>query len=172
MENIREEFSKIYDRYIPKIYRFIYLKVDSQETAEDLCSEVFLRTWKQFSNGNKIINIQAFLYQIARNIIADHYRSKQQRVTISIEETEGQFLDPADPPQEQVSQSLEMERVRKALQALSDDYQDLIIWRYIDDLSISEIAQISGKSQESVRVGIHRALKNLKKHLESQPGTG
>ena len=54
MKNLRKIFSKIYDRYIDKIYRFIFFKVNSQEIAQDLTSETFLKTWESFKNGNKI----------------------------------------------------------------------------------------------------------------------
>ncbi|PIU15604.1 RNA polymerase subunit sigma-70, partial [bacterium (Candidatus Gribaldobacteria) CG08_land_8_20_14_0_20_39_15] len=73
MANLRKKFSKIYDQYINKIYRFIFLKVNSQEIAQDLTSETFLRGWESFKEKNEEIeNIQAFLYRIARNLVTDH----------------------------------------------------------------------------------------------------
>ena len=76
MANKRKEFGKIYDKYIDKIYRFIFLKVSSEDVTKDLCSETFLRGWEAFQDEKKIDNIQAFLYQIARNLVIDHYREK------------------------------------------------------------------------------------------------
>ena len=162
MEEINAYFSQIYDQYIKKIYRFIYLKVSSVETAEDLSSDVFLRLYRHISkNSPEIENPQAFLYQIARNVVADHYRGQKISV-VSIEKTTIEIEDIGDPTQGQAEVSLEMDRVKEALVQLQDDYQDLIIWRYIDELSVPEIAQITGKTQENVRVGIHRALQALK----------
>jgi len=63
--------------------------------------------------------------------------------------------------------SLEMDRIQKALATMQDDYQNLIIWRYLDELSMAEIAQITGKTEENVRVGIHRALQALKGKIVS-----
>ena len=161
MEEIRDNFSKIYDQYVTKIYRFIYLKVSSQEVAEDLSSEVFMRTWETYrSESAKIENIQAYLYQIARNIVADHYRTRKIKI-VSVEETV-EIIDEADTLQDQALVSMEMDRVQKALATIQDDYQNLIIWRYLDELSVPEIAQITGKTEENVRVGIHRALQALK----------
>ncbi len=162
MEEIKKKFGKIYDQYNAKIYRFIYLKVSSRELAEDLASEVFLRAWRGFIE-TEIQNIQAYIYQIARNVVADHYERKRVQ-TISVDETI-EIADPGDAPEDKVAANLEMERVRKALQDLNDDYQNLIIWRYLDELSVPEIAQITGKTEENVRVGVHRALQALRERL-------
>lgn len=162
MEEINEYFSQIYDQHVKKIYRFIYLKVSLIETAEDLSSEVFLRLYRHIQkNSPSIENPQAFLYQIARNVVADHYRSKKFSV-VSIEKTTIEIEDVSERTREQGEISLEMDRVKQAIAQLQDDYQDLIIWRYIDELTVPEIAQITGKTEDNVRVGVHRAIKALK----------
>ena len=166
MSEAKELFTILYDQHITKIYRFIYLKVDSSETAEDLCSEVFTRVWKGFSSieSKQVENPQAFIYQIARNVIADHYREKSKAKIVAIEEV----VEDNKSIEEQIMVNLEMDRIQKILLKLKEDYQNYIIWRYLDELSILEISQIIGKSQDSVRVGIHRALQALKRELEKQ----
>ncbi|OHA68533.1 MAG: hypothetical protein A3J68_00490 [Candidatus Wildermuthbacteria bacterium RIFCSPHIGHO2_02_FULL_48_16] len=164
MEKIRAEFSKIYDTYNGKIYRFIYLKVESREVAEDLASEVFLSVWEAYKKSQKQIqNIQAYLYQIARNAVSDHHGSKRVR-TVSVEE-HADIPNKEDPVEEQAMISLEIERIRGVLKELNNDYQDLIIWKYLDELSYPEIAQITGKTEDTVRVGVHRAMQALKAKL-------
>ena len=164
MDETRDNFSKIYDQYVTKIYRFIYLNVSSQEVAEDLSSEVFTRTWETYrSESSKIENMQAYLYKVARNIIADHYRTRKVRI-VSVEETVD-IVDSADSLQAQALVNMEMDRIQKALTTIQDDYQNLIIWHYLDELSVPEIAQITGKTEENVRVGIHRALQALKQKV-------
>lgn len=167
MNNSKEIFSQIYDQYVNKIYRFIFLKVSSQEIAEDLCSETFLKGWQAFKdNKNEIENPQAFLYQIARNLIIDHYREKSRTQTVSAD-----FLAITDPRIDLETQALngsDLNRIRAVLKDLKDDYQEAIIWRYIDDLSISEIAKMKKKSEGAVRVMLHRALKSLKKALSDR----
>ncbi|MEK7542502.1 MAG: sigma-70 family RNA polymerase sigma factor [Patescibacteria group bacterium] len=165
-----EQFGEIYDQYIGKIYRFIILKVESQEVAEDLCSEVFLRVFGEFQK-NSIENIQAFLYQVARYTIADYYRKRASMKVVSIEEA-GELVEETSSLFEEVMMSVQIEEVRKALGHLRDEYQNLIIWRYLDELSIQEIAQIMGKTEGSVRVGIHRALGALKSQMPASPAGG
>lgn len=165
MEEINQYFSQIYDQYVTKIYRFIYLKVSSMETAEDLSSEVFLRLYRHIQKNNPSIeNPQAFLYQIARNVVADHYRGQKVSV-VSIEKTTIEIEDISERTKEQAEVSLEMDRIRHALRELNKDYQDLIIWRYIDELTVPEIAEITGKSEGNIRVGVSRALGVLRSKM-------
>jgi len=163
-----EQFGQIYDQYVGKIYRFIVLKVESQEVAEDLCSEVFTRCLGEFQKESKdpVENVQAFLYQIARYTIADYYREKAGMKVVPIEEAHT-LLEEESSILEESMVNAEIEEVRKALGRLRDEYQNFIIWRYLDELSTQEIAQITGKTEGSVRIGIHRALGALKAQLPS-----
>jgi len=166
MANLKKIFSKIYDQYIDKIYRFVFFKVNSKDIAEDLTSEIFLRVWKRFKNQEqKIENIQAFLYKTARNLITDYYREKG-KVRIVSAENPG-ITDPRENLEEKAILASDIEKVREALSTLKDDYQNVIIWYYLDDLSISEISDLLGRTETATRVLIHRALKSLKNKLES-----
>ncbi len=160
----KEEFEKIYDGYVGKIYRFIFVKVSSQEIAEDLTSEVFLRGWKSFQEKKEIENPSAFLYQIARNLIVDHYREKGKTRLVSVE-----FLEIVDPDdlEKKALLSSDLKEIQAGISKLNDNYQNVIIWHYLDELSIKEISGILDKSEGTIRVMLHRALKSLKKELNT-----
>lgn len=166
MGKIKKKFSKIYDKYVEKIYRFIFLKVDSQETAEDLTSQVFVKVWERLNNQNnqkEIGNLTAYLYQIARNEIADYHR---QKAKFPIIPGEGFSLADSNPNLEQLHQLREeLEILRTSLAQLKEDYQNVIIWRYLENYSIKEISQLLGKTEGGVRVMLHRALKDLRKKM-------
>lgn len=164
MEALKEKFTALYDQNIEAIFRFVYLKVSSQEIAEDLTAEVFMRFWKKLSQA-EIENPRAFLYQVARNVVADHYRSRNARL-VDLEETEELVETPRLSLEEIVDISVQMEQVQTALVSLREDYQNYIIWRYLEELSVPEIMEITGKREENVRVGIYRALQALRKSLE------
>jgi RNA polymerase sigma-70 factor (ECF subfamily) len=166
MPNLKEQFSRIYDEYIKKIYRFVYLKVDSADIAQDITSEAFIRGWDKFKSGEEVRNIQAFLFQIARNLVIDHYREKSRVRTISNQEL--QIPDPRMAVAQQSQISSDMAQVKLALAEINEDYQDLIVLRYLDELSIPEIAKVVGKSEGAVRVSLHRGMQDLKKHLENK----
>jgi len=170
MDNYKEQFSQIYDQYIDKIYRFVYLKVNSQEIAEDITSKVFLRGWEAYktkfeirNSKFEIKNIGAFLYQIARNLVTDHYREKGRAKFVSIENSP--IIDPNQGLEEKAILSSDVEAVRHSLSDLKEDYQNVIIWHYLDDLSIPEVAKMLGRTEEATRVLLHRALGALRSKI-------
>jgi RNA polymerase sigma-70 factor (ECF subfamily) len=169
----KQIFGEIYDKYVDKIYRFIFLKVNSQEIAEDITSETFLRGWEAFLNQNsnplgendppEIENMQAFLYQIARNLTTDFYREKGKTQLVSTDNV--RIIDPRLNLEEKLALKSDLEQVRATLTSLKEDYQEVIILHYINDLSISEIAKTLNKPEGTIRVTLHRGLKELKKLL-------
>lgn len=172
MQNLKKIFSKIYDQNIDKIYRFVFLKVDSKETAEDLTSETFLRAFEALKEKNEkgqeeqIKNPKAFLYQIARNLVVDYYRQKDKIQAVSAENTV--LSDPRQDLQELSNQNFELERVRTALSQLNEEYQNAIIWYYLEEMPIKEIAQLLDRTEPATRVLIHRALNSLREKLQIQ----
>jgi len=165
MSNLRKKFSKIYDQYINKIYRFVYLKVSSREIAEDLTSETFLRGWEAYQNQKtKIENIQAFLYQIARNLVIDFYREKGAANQVCIENCK-EMADPQVNLEEKAAIFSDIDTVKTALAALKEDHQNVVIWHYLEDLSIPKIAKMMDRPEGTVRVILHRALKELRDKL-------
>jgi len=160
-----EQFGHIYDEYVAKIYRFVYLKVNSQETAEDITSRVFLKGWETHKNKGGIEKPQAFLYQVARNMVTDYYRGKERNQSVSMEAI-GHLTDRTNI-HEKAALNADMEMIKNALGSIKQEYQDMIIWHYLEDLSITEIADITGKSAGTVRVTLHRGLKSLRNILEA-----
>jgi len=165
MENLKKKYSKIYDQYIAKIYRFIFIKVNSQEIAEDLASETFLRGWERLKElDGKIDNLPAFLYQIARNLVVDHYREKNNTNLVSADSS--QIADPRNDLGEKVAFDSDLRIILATMTGLSDDYREVINLHYLDDLSIKETAQILNRPEGTVRVMLHRALKELREQLK------
>jgi len=159
-----EAYGEIYDRYATRIYRFIFFKVGNQADAEDITSEAFLKAWQYIKEGQSIRNLNAFLYSVARNLVIDHYRFQARKHEFE----EGiitdipagvNLADKADIRQDK-------ETILHALKSLKNEYCEVIVLRFFDDLSIGEIAQVINKSQNNTRVLVHRALGALKKSLE------
>jgi RNA polymerase sigma-70 factor (ECF subfamily) len=166
MDHLQKEFSKLYDQYIGKIYRFVFLRVNSTEAAQDLTSETFVRAWDRFKAdgaGPKVENWAAFLYQIARNLVIDFYREKGKIQIISASYVADP--NPALNLEEMAFFNSDMEQVKKVLFQLGEEHQEVIIWRYLDGLSNKEIAEILNKPESTVRVIIHRALEALRQEL-------
>ncbi|HOL90502.1 MAG TPA: sigma-70 family RNA polymerase sigma factor [Candidatus Pacearchaeota archaeon] len=165
MSNLKKEFSKIYDKYINQIYRFVFLKVNSKEIAEDITSETFLKVWESYKN-NKIENVSAFLYQVARNLITDYYRQKSRTQFLPLDSVS--IIDPSNNLKEISENKSDIETIKSALFRLeNENYQNIIIWHYLNDLSIKEISKINNQSEGAVRVMLSRALKELKEIIEN-----
>ena len=166
MDNLNEQFSLIYDLYIDKIYRFVYLKVNSQEIAEDITSKVFIKGWEAFKSPNsEIKNPGAFLYQIARNTVVDHYRDKGRTNVISVDASP-EIADPGTNAQDKAILSADINIIKKSIQNLKKEHQDIIIWHYLEDMPIDNIAKLLNKPAGTVRVMLHRGLKDLKDMIQ------
>lgn len=161
MENKKELFTKIYDDNIDSIYRFIFLKVNSQDIAQDLCSEAFTRAWKRFDG---VDNPRAFLYQIARNLVIDHYREKGKSQIIEIEKVA--LIDDRTDLEGKSYQDSDLSIVMSALRGIKPEYADIITYHYVNDLTVEEIAKIVDKSENNVRVILHRGLKSIRSQIE------
>lgn len=166
MDKLQKQFSQIYDNYIDKIYRFVYMKVSSQEIAEDITSKAFLRGWEAFqSQSEEIKNPGAFLYQIARNAIVDHYREKGRTNIVSVD-VSPQIADPSKSAHDKAILSADINVIKKAIQKLKKEHQDVIIWHYLEDMPIADMAELLGKPAGTVRVMLHRGLKELKNIIQ------
>lgn len=164
MDNLREQFSLIYDQYIDKIYRFVYVKVNSQPVAEDITSKVFTKGWEAYQKGQNIKNVGAFLYQIARNSVIDHYRQNDKAKLVSSDAV-AEAIDPQLDVYEKAVFNADMETIKTAISGLKKDYQDVLIFHYLEDMPAEQIADIMGKPAGTVRVMIHRGLQSLKDQL-------
>ena len=172
----KEVFISAYDEYSSEINRFIYFKVGNREEANDLTSLVFLKTWNHIQNKSltEAKTLRALFYRIARNIIVDHYREKgakggMENLSLDDENLDLEVVDSSLSEEdilEKVDKEKDLELIKKNLNLLKEEYREVIIMRFVNDLSPEEIADISSKSRGAVRVLIHRALKALRELVE------
>jgi RNA polymerase sigma-70 factor, ECF subfamily len=154
-------FGGLYDHYQPMIYRFVAAKVGRREEAEDITHQVFLSAWLNIkSYQQRGYPFSSWLYQIARNQVVDYYRAKRSDADIEAIDPEA-FAVPASA-QFALPTKLDMENVRRALAKLKPEYQDIIIMRFMEELSLKETAGALQKTEGAVKVMQHRAMKELK----------
>lgn len=162
-----DSFAALYDKYLNPIYRFIFLKVTLRQEAEDICQQVFLNAWKNINNFVPRQPFSSWLYRIARNAVIDHWRAKKIVFTLenpNIQENLRIDFNPAFF----LDKEIQIKKVWEALNQLNQDQQDVIIMRFIEDLSHQEIAKVIDKTEGAVKVIQHRAIKSLKKILENE----
>lgn len=157
-----EAFGQLYDLYIQKIYRFVYFKLNNKEESEDLTSEVFLKVWHYLigDENREITSFSGLVYKVARNCLIDLYRERSKKQEMPLDENIEIKTDNKEIKDFENLQ--EAEKIIGLLKYLKEDYQEVIMLNYIEELSAGEIAEILDKSQVWVRVTIHRALKKLK----------
>jgi len=174
-----DAFGELYNIYVDQIFRFIYFKVSRKEEAEDLTAEVFLKTWQYINEekAKKIDNLKAFLYQTARNSVIDFYRKKNPTENLFIEQknendemeenwSRNEIVDSKKNPLEEMQLNSDVEEVKKAIQKLKEEYREAILLKFVEEMSISEIANILGKKKGAVRVLLHRAVQALREAVK------
>jgi len=166
----KDAFIEAYDLYVNDIHRFVYFKIGHKEEANDLTSIIFLKTWEYIKNNSLTDSrtLRALLYKVARTSIIDYYRQNQ---TVSSIDDENHPIDVIDDSQsviEQISLNSDLEIIRKKLPELKIEYREVIIMRFINDLELEEIAEVTGKSKGNVRVLLFRALKALRELIETK----
>lgn len=164
-----EAFGMVYDAYVKQIYRFVYFKVSSAEQAEDLTSETFLKAWQYLKEKREVPHLQALLYSIARSVVIDHYRRTAcERSDVPADDERTSELAEAGSEKllRDVETRFDMTRVIEKLRGLKDEYRDVVIMKYLDEMTTSEIADALGKSASNVRVLLHRATKALSDVIE------
>lgn len=162
-----EAFGRIYDKYVDEIFRFILMRTRTKEEAQDLTSEAFLKTWQYVSSADRHIdNVRALLYRVGRNLVIDHYRKSGKEVHAFNEDEFEKLVDESIDLEEKVSKKDDIQKVFSLLHNLPEEAREIMLMRYAQDLSVSEIAKALGKKKGTVRVALHRAVKQLKAILK------
>lgn len=158
----REAFGKLYDAFIRPIYNFIYYKTHHQETAEDLVSIVFTKAFTNISSFNADkAPFTAWLYQIARNTVIDHYRT--EKATSDIEDAWD--IDDGTDIVRDFDAKQKLEKVQKYLAGLTPEQRDIVIMRVWQEMSYEEIAEVLGKSVDSCKMMFSRTMKKLRNEM-------
>ena len=164
--------AELYDRYAPKMYAYIYRRVNDAALAEDLTSELFLRMLRAIQNERAWRDsFTAWLYRIAHNLVVDTYR-RQPPPPLSLEETPCQAEGGGDPA-ELVQETLDRSRLRAAIQRLTPDQQQVLALRFGEGLTARESASIMRKTTGAIEALQRRALAALRRiEAEDSPPAG
>ncbi len=164
MKLLQHEYTKAYDEFADAIFRYCYLRVSNREKAKDIMQDTFMKVWQYINkNDNEILNVRAFLYKTANNLIIDEYRKKKSS---SLDELQEKGFEPSSDGHKAVENNAELGEAMKFISRLEPDKARLIIMRYIDDMSPKEIAKIVGGTENNVSVSINRAVKRIKEIIK------
>jgi RNA polymerase sigma-70 factor, ECF subfamily len=160
-----EAFGKLYDAYLDTVYRYIYYRVSNKALAEDLTSETFLRALRRISTFTwQGRDFGAWLVTIARNLVADHFKSSRHRLEVPT----GEMLDSDQhepSPEESVLTYLSNRALLDAVKQLNSQQQECVTLRFLHGLSVAETAQIMGKNDGAIKTLQYRAIRTLARLL-------
>ena len=172
-----EALGKIYDQYIKQIYRLIFFKTPSKEIAEDLTQEVFVSLLEYLKKTKHSIDqLQGFIYKVARNKIAHYYSTtadKDKNLELIEEIESNKIFNTISQPisgielENMVDQKIDIKFVMKCIKKINNKtYQEVIILRFIQDLSLKEISKLINKNVSATSVTLYRAINKLRKILK------
>jgi len=164
-------FGELYDRFVERVYRYVYFRTGSHTEAEDLTEQVFLKAWEAIGRyrwqGRPFL---AWLYRLAHNAHIDHVRS--QRPTTSLTNDQ-RPLDLASPSASvELGRALDAEVIAGALAELTIEQQQVIVMKFIEGLDNEQIAQLMDKREGAIRALQMRALMSMRRVLERQGESG
>ena len=145
------DFSALYQKYAPDVYRFALYLTGERSEAEDITSETFVRAWTS-PEAIRTATVKGYLFTIARNLYRQSWRKKSRNVALNEE-----MPDPAASPEARAAAGAELQAVLAGLQQLPEEDRAALLMRANEGLTYEEISQAMGLSLASVKVKIHRA---------------
>lgn len=166
--------TQAFEKYADELFRYCVFRVSDHERARELTQDTYLKAWEYMQKGEPVRECRAFLYQILRNLIIDEYRKKKSvSLEALISDDTNEIIESMIPKSdidemESALNRFEAARVLVSIKKLPELYQEMLLYRYINSLTISEIATITGESENVISVRVHRGLKMMRTILENE----
>ncbi|MCU0660653.1 MAG: RNA polymerase sigma factor [Candidatus Pacebacteria bacterium] len=166
-EKIKNEFLKAYDVFADPIFRYCYAKTRNRDKATDLVQDTFTRVWQYLADGKEVEQMKPFLYRIATNAIIDGQRKKKESSLDALMEEGYDYADESDAADTHET-LFESNQAMEILSGLDEKYKEVLLMRYVEDMSVKDIAHAIGESENNTSVRIHRGLDKLKKAMKEK----
>lgn len=159
-------FGELYNRYVDKIYSYVYYRTSNRQDAEDLTARVFHRALQHIHKyENRGLPFSAWLYRIAHNLVANYHRDRRRKKLVPLDSLVlSSFRH--DAPESVAERVDEAERLLLAIRALPDERQQLLILKFVDRLPNAEIGEIMGRSEGAIKSLYHRTLVSLREEIQ------
>ncbi len=159
-----QAFGELYERYVRKIYTYVYYRTGNEHDAEDLTARVFQRALTHIEGyEDQGLPFSAWLYRIAHNLVANWHRDHSRQQVVGLDEALGR--EAGDQPHELAEDQEERRFLLRALRVLPEERQQLLILKYAEDLSNAEIGEIMGRTEGAIKSLYHRTLLSLREGL-------
>ncbi len=155
--------AKLCEHYLPKIYQYVFYRVNRREDAEDLTNEICIKAIRNIRSQKG--SFEAWLFRIASNMITDFYRRRGVRRKFEVHQDESQIVEERSGLADQLLTQAEL---KQALLQLTDEQQEIITLKFIEGFGNDEIAEMLGKSVGAIRALQFRALGSLRQLLSEK----
>ncbi len=164
----QEAFGVLYERYVGRIFNYIYYRTTNQHDAEDLTARVFYRAMRHIGNyQNRGLPISAWLYRIAHNLVANWYRDNSRRREIPLDD--GFIVRYAgEQPESAILKIEEQESLLRVVHRLPPERQQLLILKFVEHLPNAEIGRIMGRTEGAIKSLYHRTLLALREECQAE----
>jgi len=163
-------FGILYERHRMSVYRYIAYRTQRQDVAEDLTSEVFLNAWKAIKRyQERGVSFRSWLLRLAHNEVVDFYRTRRSETSLP---EDGSLMPALDGPEGALVLQLDQATLLRAIHRLNEEWQHLILLRFVEGLSFEEIGVVLGKQSNACRQMQHRALARLRLVLAEEEERG
>lgn len=161
-------FGLLYEKYVQKIYNYVYYRTGNHHDAEDLTAKTFHRAMKHIPRyEQRGVPFSAWLYRIAHNVVANWYRDRSRRKVIALDELV-LYQQWRQSPEGLVEETEEKGELLKVIRQLPADRQQLLILKFVEGMSNEAIGQVMGRSEGAIKSLYHRTLLALRKKMTSQ----
>jgi len=158
-----DAFGLLYERYVGKIYNYVFFRVGNANDAEDLTAKVFFKALNSIGTYRHLgLPFSAWLYRIAHNLVANHYRDRAKVTEVSIENLVIPDSSRTSSPEVYLSKKQDNTYLLSVINDLTPQKRELIILKFVQKLSNAEIAVIFGKTEGAIKSLYHRTLTELK----------
>lgn len=161
----KQAFGALYDKYAARIYNYIYYRTGSAQDAEDLSSRVFFRAMRHITNyTDRGVPFSAWLYRIAHNLVANWHRDSSRHQEVELED--GYRANKDDEyPETALLESEEQNALMRFIRDLPEERQQLLILKFVEHMSNSEIGQIMDRTEGAIKSLYHRTLLALREEI-------
>jgi RNA polymerase sigma-70 factor (ECF subfamily) len=160
----RDAFGMLYERYIDRIFNYIYYRTGNVNDAEDLTARVFQRAMNHIVNyTDRGVPFSAWLYRIAHNLVANWHRDRSRKQEIPL--SDAPLVAKGDAPESSLVHTQQQESLLKLIRSLPAERQTLLILKFVDHASNAEIGEIMGRSEGAVKSLYHRTLLALRDEI-------
>lgn len=158
-------FGALYERYVRRIYNYIYYRTSNHQDAEDLTAKVFIRALRHIGTyDERGVPFSAWLYRIAHNLVANWHRDRSRRKILPLEDFIGRNTE-SDMPESYAEGEEEKAHLLERIRELPEDRQQLLILKYVERMSNAQIGKIMDKTEGAVKSLYYRTLSSLRDSL-------